>query len=171
MGGNTIGMGKDKGLLSKQFIPEKMFDEFDECYCISTPKSHRVCKIYLVKSMLVGLGGSPDQLDDTLRRKYLAIKPILERKYRSRCLRWYPWTMKNSKTDKKEEVGIGFEFPNGSLDCSIADKKDLEDLYGGLAWMGRALLIVATDKNLLELGKREAEEIEKEKVVDSADAL
>lgn len=171
IGGVAIALGGDKGLMTRQFVPEKRFDEFDEYYCLSTPKSHRVCKIYLVKSMLVGLGASPDQLDELLRQKFLTIKPIIEQKYRSCCLEHYPWTMKNKKTGKKEEIGIGFRFSNGTLDFSIADRKDLEDLYGGIAWMGRALLIVATDKNLYELGKREADEVDKEKLSASADAL
>jgi len=170
-GGIPIAVGGDKGLHTRQFIPAKQFDEFDECYCLSTPKSHRVCKIYLVKSTVIGFGGSPDQVDKALKQKYLEIKPILERKYRPRCLSSYPWTIENTKTGKKDDVGIGFEFPNGVLDFSIADRKDLEDLYGGIAWVGRALLIVATDKNLYKLGKQEAEELNQEKAADSADAL
>jgi len=167
-GGIPIAVGVDKGLVTRQFDPAKQFDEFDECFCLSTPKTHRVCKVYLIKSQLTGWEGSPEQLDESIRQKYLAIKPILERKYLSQCLSSYSWTI--GKKEKKE-VGIGFRFPNGTLDFSIADKKDREDLWGGLGWMRRALMIVATDKSLVELGKREAEELDREKVSDSADAL
>ncbi len=48
---------------------------------------------------------------------------------------------------------------------------EASDLYGGFAWIGRALLIVATDTNLYKLGKQEAEELEREKASDSVDAL
>jgi len=167
-GGIPVALGVDKGLVTRQFTPAKQFDEFDECFCLSTPKTHRVCKVYLIKSQLTGWEGSPDQLDESLRQKYLAIKPILERKYQSRCLSSYSWTI--GKKEKKE-VGVGFRFPNGTLDFSIADEKDRENLWGGMGWLRRALMIVATDKNLVELGKREAEELDREKVSDSADAL
>ncbi len=158
--GVLVETGYDKGLLTNAFVPKNVFDEFTTGYTLSTPKTHKICKIVLLIDKSIAFADK-QEVENALKARIPGLKKVLSKRYAGAVCDRYG-SSPNS---------IRFDFIGAVLTMYYADESSLKDMWGNLFWMHRNVVILAKDHALYAQGKQEAKELESERLAASVNAL